>query len=225
MDRGEYHQKLDCLLDLIANAPDSANERDVAEHTAQVSNLAVRLMDCVAGDYMAHQIYAGGHSPLPDEALGYHENNIEKFNKRGLAVALEIFHPFFEKAKLAVRPLQRDLIEMSKDSGADALLLTLPKRSKGQKNHRDLKKRARRRVCTIIYQEHGRTGEPITSIKNKLLQRECGEAERKAWDRMVKEFSKARRQSEVLRGKNLEIPHKDANPVIFRIIWQWANLK
>lgn len=81
------------------------------------------------------------------------------------------------------------------------------------------------RMCEIIYQEHGRTGEPITLIKNELLQRECCEAERKAWDRMVKEFSKARRQSEILRGRNLKAPHKDANSESFRSIWQWANLK
>lgn len=221
MDRDECHKELDRLLDLISHAPSDADEKKTAEYAARVSEASIRFLDWIAGDCIAHQIYAGGHSPLHNESTG---SCAETFNKRGLSVAIDMFSLIFQKAKLAVPHIQRDLLQMSLKGGSEPLLLTLPKRSKGKKKHRDLKARARARICEAVYQENGRTGENITSIRNRLRNTE-NEADRKAWDRMVKEFPKGKRKQEIQKGKAFKEASNDIHPEAFRVLWQWAMLK
>ncbi|MDD3020398.1 MAG: hypothetical protein PHX61_05380 [Alphaproteobacteria bacterium] len=225
MEREEIHKKLEQLLDLISDIPDSENEKEVAEYTAKVCNASVGFLDWIAGDSIAYQIHAGGHSYLPNEKIDGNKFSIEKFNKRGLTVAVGIFSSILEKAKLAVYPMQRDLLEMSKKGGSDPILLTLPDRGRGKKNNRDLKLQAQIRICDAIYQEHGRTGETISSIRNRLRNTEDNEADRKAWDRMVRNYSQDRCGDLISKGRDLKIANDDILPDKFTKLWQQAVLK
>ncbi len=225
MDREECHKKLDQLLNLICAVPSNVSERQISEHAAKVCDFSIRFFDWIAGDYIAHQIYAGGHSLLDDENINHASNNAEIFNKRGLAVAVSVFTSILEKAKLAVKPIQRDLIEMSKNSGSSPLILTVPKRSKGQKDNRDLKKQARIRVCQAVYQEHGRTKQSVVSVRNRLRNTEENEADRKTWERMVKNYPIEKRKKAILEGARLKEASHDAIPINFKKLWQYAVLK
>ena len=180
------------------------------------------FVDDLAGDLIATELWDSGYDQYPEPTI----NDDESFNKKALARLVYLMKPVIERASMKTDVVARDLLEMSKTNGADAQLLTAPKRNQSFRNNRDIKAMAMRRVCEIVYHESSRTRETITSTRQRLNQTDTNkanvvQAEERAWDKMRKEFGTEKREAWKLRGKLATAPHP--NTAKFDKIWQTAT--
>jgi hypothetical protein len=225
------------IIELGDNLRQAKSIEEQYSLSEEAAKKVFQLLDMIAGDIIAYNIQSVGISPLPSTTFTEGESGDfiepssqnDRYVKRALAKLIMGLSPILENAQIPAGVIARDLIEMSKDNGSSATLLTPAIKKEGKKDNRDLKAAARLRVCEVVYFEAGRKNISIEDTLFCLRQINNNKNDNmhsstiRAWERIRKGFPKNKEIEARSKGINSSNFHPDSEMQTLNKLWKFAT--
>jgi hypothetical protein len=232
--RAELHRRLDELLDLVEEVESAADPADRAGRCWRMYFESINFLHDVAGPAIAEtltldRLGAEPGMPAPEQPVepSDPEEAHEAQRARWTQTAARVMNDFRAIVGTAfpAHAFARDLYEMAR-SGAEPIALYQRKKGRGQRELRDLKAAAQRRVVLAVYFEAGRSRKPVDETRRRMNEEFRSAFSDRSWERWRVDVPEDDRDAAHTAGEtNLGAVafEADVHPNVFRRLVQIAN--
>jgi hypothetical protein len=211
IDLEEVKKEFNRLLKIV----DEAKKTDDPDKIRTAATESLLFISKLSGNEIAKSLIQKAQHPLPEiqyiKSRKPPQIDSSSYVKRGLARLVLTLHDVLDAARMSPEVLTRDLREMSLANGASPVFLSSPKKMKGQKDNRDVKYAAKKRIAYIVYHEAGRKRQNVKATFHELNHTSARsmESDTKTWDRIAALLSPDERENASTRGQASTLPHPD----------------
>ena len=189
LTRPEIHNAIRVAAEELIRLFDASEDAATAEQheraDKELYDFALALLADVAGPAIGRVLERERDCPLPDE-VGSSIKATWQDNRNGVRKALARLLLDLEPAlgTFPTKPVMRDIIAAATDN-ASALTLADPARTRGERDHRDLVRTARKRLVFAIVFCAGQTGQSVDKARDSLTN---GDVTESTWKNLLRDL-------------------------------------